>query len=516
MSQKPMPDHNPLPMKDRMKLDRQRMPERPPQERAQCFQEVNLGFGEDLAKQESLRCLSCQKPTCVTACPVSVKVKDFIDLILAGDYLGAAAKIREDNVLPGVTGRVCPQEDQCEGGCTVGKKKEPVGIGYLERFVADWEQQSGQIGLPERAPATGKKVAIIGSGPAGLSCAGDLIQRGHQVRVFEALHDLGGVLAYGIPEFRLPRSIVKQEIENMKKMGVEFETDCVVGRTVTIDELFHDEGYSAVFVATGAGLPQFMKIPGENLNGVYSANEFLTRVNLLKAYRFPLVDQPVYDCRGRHVAVVGGGNTALDAIRTALRLGAASATLVYRRSESEMPARLEEVHHAKAEGIRFLTLANPVAFLPGPDGALASARLQRMELGDPDDSGRRSPRPVPNSEFEIPVEVVIVAAGTGANPIVQSTTPGLATNRKGYIVADADTLATSRPGVFAGGDIVTGAATVILAMGAGRKAARAIHEYLTRSETAAIAAAVAAALPTLAEAAQKGDLQDRPALPDSP
>ena len=476
MSQKPMPDHNPLPMKDRMKLDRQRMPERPPQERAQCFQEVNLGFGEDLAKQESLRCLSCQKPTCVTACPVSVKVKDFIDLILAGDYLGAAAKIREDNVLPGVTGRVCPQEDQCEGGCTVGKKKEPVGIGYLERFVADWEQQSGQIGLPERAPATGKKVAIIGSGPAGLSCAGDLIQRGHQVRVFEALHDLGGVLAYGIPEFRLPRTIVKQEIENMKKMGVEFETDCVVGRTVTIDELFHDEGYSAVFVATGAGLPQFMKIPGENLNGVYSANEFLTRVNLMRAYRFPEYDEPVYNCKDQNVAVIGGGNTAMDAARVSLRLGAKNVYLIYRRSEKEMPARIEEVHHAKDEGIQILALNNPVAYLG--EERVSAVRVQKQELGEPDASGRRRPIPIPGSEYEIPVSVVIIAVGTTANPLVQATTPGLQTNKKNYIVADPETLRTSREGVFAGGDIVTGAATVILAMGAGRKAAASIHEWL--------------------------------------
>lgn len=507
---------NPLRPAERMKIARQGMPERAAEERGRDFKEVNLGFDPQLAAREAQRCLQCAKPTCVPGCPVEVKVRDFVDLILAGDYLAAAAKIREDNVLPAVTGRVCPQEDQCEGACVVRKKGSSIAIGHLERFVADWERASGMLGLPAIAPPSGKRVAIVGSGPAGLAAAGDLIQRGHGVRVFEALHEIGGVLVYGIPEFRLPKDIVRGEVENLRRMGVEFETNVVVGKTVTVDELLGEEGYNALFVATGAGLPKFLGIPGEDLPGVYSANEFLTRVNLLKAYRFPLVDQPVYDCRGRHVAVVGGGNTALDAIRTALRLGAASATLVYRRSESEMPARLEEVHHAKAEGIRFLTLANPVAFLPGPDGALASARLQRMELGDPDDSGRRSPRPVANSEFEIPVDVVIVAAGTGANPIVQSTTPGLATNRKGYIVADADTLATSRPGVFAGGDIVTGAATVILAMGAGRKAARAIHEYLTRSETAAIAAAGAAALPTLAEAAQKGDLQDRPALPDSP
>lgn len=476
MSEKPMPSHNPLPMKDRMKLDRHHMPERAPEERAKGFSEVNLGYDTDLARGEALRCLACQKPTCVTTCPVSVKVKDFIDLILAGDYLGAAAKIREDNVLPGVTGRVCPQEDQCEGGCLVGKKKDPIGIGHLERFVADYEQKVGKVGLPPRAPATGKKVAIIGSGPAGLSCAGDLIQRGHEVRVFEALHDLGGVLAYGIPEFRLPRAILKQEIENMKAMGVEFETDVVVGRTVTIDELFHDEGYSAVFVATGAGLPQFMKIAGENLNGVYSANEFLTRVNLMRAYRFPEYDEPVYDCKGKDVAVIGGGNTALDGARTALRLGAKNVYLIYRRSEKEMPARAEEVRHAIDEGIQILALNNPVAYLG--EERVQAVRVQKQELGEPDASGRRRPIPIPGSEYEIPVSVVIVAVGTTANPLVQATTPGLKTNKKNYIVADPETLRTSREGVFAGGDIVTGAATVILAMGAGRKAAHSIHEYL--------------------------------------
>jgi glutamate synthase (NADPH/NADH) small chain len=472
-------DLNPLRPAERMKIPRQDMPERAAEERGHDFTEVNLGFDPQLAAREAQRCLQCVKPTCVRGCPVEVKVREFIDLVLAGDYLGAAAKIREDNVLPAVTGRVCPQEDQCEGSCVVHKKNSPIAIGHLERFVADYERASGQLGLPPIAAPTGKRVAIVGSGPAGLAAAGELVQRGHGVRVFEALHEIGGVLVYGIPEFRLPKDIVRGEVDNLRRMGVEFETDVVVGKTVTVDELLGEEGYDAVFIATGAGLPKFLGIPGEDLPGVYSANEFLTRVNLLKAYRFPESDQPVYDCRGRNVAVVGGGNTALDAIRTALRLGAASATLVYRRSESEMPARIEEVHHAKAEGIRFLTLANPVALLAGPDGALATARLQRMELGAPDASGRRAPVPVEGSEIEIPVDVLIVAAGTGANPIVQSSTPGLATNRKGYIEADGETLRTSRRGVFAGGDIVTGAATVILAMGAGRKAARSIHDYLT-------------------------------------
>lgn len=477
-----MSDLNPLRPAERMKIPRQDMPEREAEARGRDFTEVNLGFDPQLAAREAQRCLQCVKPTCVHGCPVEVKVREFIDLILAGDYLAAAAKIREDNVLPAVTGRVCPQEEQCEGSCVVHKKNSPIAIGHLERFVADYERTSGRLGLPVNAPPTGKRVAIVGSGPAGLAAAGDLVQRGHGVRVFEALHEIGGVLMYGIPEFRLPKDIVRGEVENLRRMGVEFETNVVIGKTVTVDELMQEEGYDAIFIATGAGLPKFLGIPGEDLPGVYSANEFLTRVNLLEAYRFPEVDEPVYDCRGRNVAVVGGGNTALDAIRTALRLGAATATLVYRRSESEMPARIEEVHHAKAEGIRFLTLANPVALLAGPQGALAGARLQRMELGEPDESGRRSPRPVSGSEFEIPVEVVIIAAGTGANPIVQSSTPGLETNRKGYIQADAETLATSRRGVFAGGDIVTGAATVILAMGAGRKAARSIHDYLTAGD----------------------------------
>ncbi|HEV2021539.1 MAG TPA: NADPH-dependent glutamate synthase [Terriglobales bacterium] len=484
--------HNPLPNKERMKLPRQPMPERAPEERAKSFTEVNVGYDPDLARTEALRCLACQKPTCVTSCPVGVKVKDFIDLILAGDYLGAAAKIREDDVLPAITGRVCPQEDQCESGCVVGRKMLPVGIGHLERFVADYEQRIGKVGLPPRAPATGKKVAIVGSGPAGLSCAGGLVQRGHEVRVFEALHDLGGVLAYGIPEFRLPRTILKQEIENLRKMGVEFETNVVVGRTVTIDELFGEEGYHAVFIATGAGAPQFMKVPGENLNGVYSANEFLTRVNLMRAYRFPEYDQPVYDCKGQEVAVIGGGNTALDAARTALRLGAKRVNLIYRRSEKEMPGRAEEIHHAKDEGIQIVTLTNPVAYLG--EERVQAVRAIRMELGEPDSSGRRPPIPIPGSEFEIPASVVIVAIGTSANPLVQATTPGLKTNKRNYIEANPATLRTSRQGVFAGGDIVTGAATVILAMGAGRKAAASIHNYLTTGLWEAAPAAQAAAV----------------------
>ncbi len=469
---------NPLKPAERMKIHRQAMPERPSDSRRSRFDEVNLGFDVELARAEALRCLQCPKPPCVPACPVEVKVKEFVDLVLNGDFLAAAAKVREDNVLPAITGRVCPQEEQCEGGCLVGKKSSSIAIGHLERFVADYEQSQGVVALPARAPLTGRRVAIVGSGPAGLSCAGDLALRGHAPTVFEALHELGGVLIYGIPEFRLPKDIVAREIENLRRMGVSFETNVVVGRTVTIDELLAEEGFDAVFVATGAGLPQFLGVPGENLNGVYSANEFLTRVNLMRAYQFPEYDEPIYDCRGRDVAVVGGGNTALDGIRTALRLGARRASLIYRRSEAEMPARLEEVHHAKDEGIEFLTLTNPVEFLPGRPGWLGSVRLQRMELGEPDASGRRRPLPIPGSEFERPLDVAIIAVGTSANPLVPSTTPDLDTNRKGYIQANADTLRTSKRGVFAGGDIVTGAATVILAMGAGRRAARGIDAFL--------------------------------------
>jgi glutamate synthase (NADPH) small chain len=469
---------NTLPNKQRMKMPRQHMPEAPALERCHDFGEVNLGFHPELVKEEALRCLACAKPTCTTGCPVGVKVKDFVALIIDGDYLGAAAKIREDNALPAITGRVCPQEDQCEGGCVMTKRVDSLAIGHLERFVADYERQTGQIGIPANAAATGKSVAIVGSGPAGLSAAGDLVQKGHRVRVFEALHELGGVLVYGIPEFRLPKDIVRQEVDVLRKMGVEFETNVVIGKTVTVDELLGEEGYDAIFVATGAGLPRFLGVPGENLNGVYSANEFLTRVNLMRAYRFPEFDQPVYDCRGKDVVVVGGGNTAMDAVRTALRLGARRATLVYRRGEAEMPARKEEVKHAREEGVVFEMLTNPVEMLGDEQGWLTGVRCVRMELGDPDAGGRRSPVPVPGSEVVMEASVVIVAAGTGANPIVQSTTPDLKTNRRNYIEADPETLRTSKPGVFAGGDIVTGGATVILAMGAGRKAARAIDEYL--------------------------------------
>jgi glutamate synthase (NADPH/NADH) small chain len=474
-----MAEKNTLPNKERMKIARTHMPELDPEIRSRNFEEVNKGLAVADAITEATRCIACQKPGCVMQCPVGVKIREVVDLVYQGDYLGAAAKMREDNALPAITGRVCPQENQCEGGCILGRKGEAIAIGNLERFVADFERTSGQLGLPTIAPSTGKSVAIVGSGPAGLSAAGDLIQKGHRVRVFEALHELGGVLVYGIPEFRLPKTIVRGEVDNLRKMGVEFETNVVVGKSVTIDELMNDEKYDAVFVATGAGLPKFLGVPGEHLNGVYSSNEFLTRINLMRAYQFPEYDEPVYDCRDKNVIVVGGGNTAMDAVRTARRLGARTATLVYRRSEEEMPARAEEVKHAKQEGVQFRMLTNPLEFVGDAKGWLTGARCVQMELGGPDASGRRSPVEITGSEFILPADVVIIGVGTTANPLIQSTTPDLKTTSRNYIVIDPESTRTSKRGVFAGGDIVTGGATVILAMGAGRKAAASIHEYLT-------------------------------------
>ncbi len=470
---------NPLPLKARMKVPRQHMLEQPPLARACNFTEVNLGYSEELARQEALRCLECAKPTCTDTCPVGVKVKEFVQLIVAGDFLGAAAKIREDNVLPAITGRVCPQEDHCEGGCLMGKKVQPLGIGYLERFVADYELKHLDTRNLPKAPPTGKKVAIVGSGPSGLTAAGDLVQKGHKVRVFEALHELGGVLVYGIPEFRLPKTIIREQIDYMRAMGVEFETNVVVGKTVTINELMEEEGFDAVFIGTGAGAPQFMGIPGEHLNGVYSANEFLTRINLMHAYEFPRYDEPMLDLHGKDVAVIGGGNTALDAIRSALRLGARKAYVIYRRSDAEMPARAEEVKHARQEGIEFRVLTNPIEFLSDGKGWLTAVRCMQMQLAEPDASGRRRQVPIDDSEFDLPLSVAVMAIGTSANPLIQSTTPGLNTNKRNYIEADPMSQRTSRQGVFAGGDIVTGSATVILAMGAGRRAAKSIHEYLS-------------------------------------
>lgn len=455
------------------KIPRVPVREQDPEVRATNFEEVCYGYDAGEAMLEASRCLNCKKPRCVEHCPVSIKIPDFIMKVAAGDFASAAEIITEDSSLPSVCGRVCPQESQCEGACILGIKSEPVAIGKLERFVGDWNLANGD-GKASKAPSNGRKVAVVGSGPAGLACASDLAKWGYKVKIFEALHRAGGVLEYGIPEFRLPKNdVVAKEIENVKKLGVEIETDTIVGRTVTIGALMDEEGYDAVFIGSGAGLPRFMGIPGENLNGVVSANEFLTRSNLMKAYDEEY-DTPIYV--GSKVVVVGGGNVAMDAVRTAKRLGAES-VIVYRRSEKELPARVEEVHHAKEEGIDFRMLTNPVEILGDDKGWVRGIKCVRMELGEPDASGRRSPVTIGGSEFEIGCDVVIMALGTSPNPLIASTTPGLETNRWGCVVADEEGT-TSREGIFAGGDVVTGAATVILAMGAGRKAAKAIDEYI--------------------------------------
>ena len=447
--------------------------EQDPKVRATNFEEVCYGYNVEESQLEASRCLHCKNPRCVAACPVSVKIPNFIAQVAAGNFAEAAAVIAEDSSLPAVCGRVCPQETQCEGSCILGVKGEPVAIGKLERFVADWSRENGGV-KPVVAPANGHKVAVIGSGPAGLACASDLAKLGYEVTIFEALHRPGGVLEYGIPEFRLPKDkVVAAEIESVKALGVNIETNVIAGRTVTIDSLLDEEGFAAVFVGSGAGLPKFMGIPGENFNGVFSANEFLTRNNLMKAYRDDYMT-PIH--AGKKVVVVGGGNVAMDAARTALRLGAAT-TIVYRRTENELPARKEEVHHAKEEGIEFAMLTNPVEIVGDEKGWVKSVKCIRMELGEPDESGRRSPVAVPGSEFEIETDTVIMSLGTSPNPLIARTTSGLETNRRGCLVADENG-ATTREGVFAGGDAVTGAATVILAMGAGRKAASAIHEYV--------------------------------------
>ena len=448
--------------------------EQDPKVRATNFEEVCYGYNVEEAQLESSRCLNCKNPRCVAACPVSVKIPRFISEVAAGNFTRAAEIIAEDSSLPAVCGRVCPQETQCEGSCILGIKGEPVAIGKLERFVADWSRENGGV-KPVVAPANGHKVAVIGSGPAGLACASDLAKLGYEVTVFEALHRPGGVLEYGIPEFRLPKDkVVAAEIASVKALGVKIETNVIAGRTVTIDSLLDKEGFDAVFVGSGAGLPRFMNIPGEHYNGVFSANEFLTRNNLMKAYRDDY-DTPIHT--GKKVVVVGGGNVAMDAARTALRLGAET-TIVYRRTENELPARKEEVHHAKEEGIQFAMLTNPVEVIGDENGWVKAVKCIRMELGEPDESGRRSPVEVPGSEFEIETDTVIMSLGTSPNPLIAKTTKGLETNRRGCLVADENG-ATTRPGVFAGGDAVTGAATVILAMGAGRKAAAAIHAYIT-------------------------------------
>jgi glutamate synthase (NADPH/NADH) small chain len=458
------------------KKQKQPMPRQDPRVRVRNFDEVALGYTEEQAVREAERCVQCKNRPCVEGCPVEIDIPAFIELVRQRDFLGAIAKIKEKNALPAVCGRVCPQEDQCEKVCTLGKKFEPVAIGRLERFVADYEAAQGETRAPLRAASTGRRIAVVGSGPAGLTLAADLAKIGHSVTIFEAFHKAGGVLVYGIPEFRLPKAIVQREVDSVVNLGVELHLNEVVGRTTTVDELFA-EGYQAVYIAIGAGLPRFMNIPGENYNGVYSANEFLTRSNLMKAYRFPEYDTPIK--RGKRVAVVGGGNVAMDAARTALRLGADHVYNIYRRSRREMPAREEEIVNAIQEGIDIRLLTNPVRVLADEAGWVRAVECIQMRLGEPDESGRRRPLPIEGSEHTIDVDVVVMAIGNGANPLLPSATPGLETNKWGYIIADEETGKTSREGVYAGGDIVTGAATVILAMGAARKSARAIHAYLT-------------------------------------
>ena len=487
------------------KQPRTAMPEQNPKKRARNFDEVALGYTEQLALKEVERCLNCRKPSCREGCPVAVDIPGFVSLIREGKYVEAARKIKETNALPAVCGRVCPQEKQCESMCLLGKRFEPLAIGRLERFVADYEREHPSTGrraeskepraksqeqraqsgdsVIARSKATKQtqRVAVVGSGPGGLTCASDLARIGYSVTMFEALHEPGGVLVYGIPEFRLPKAIVRFEIDYIKNLGVEVRTDVVIGNLFTVLELMKDRGFDAVFIASGAGFPMFMGIPGENLNGVYSANEFLTRANLMKAYLFPEYDTPI-NC-GKNVAVVGGGNVAIDSARVAMRLGADNVYLVYRRSMEELPARAEEVHHAEEEGIDFRLLNNPVAVIGGNDGVVKAIKCVKMELGEPDESGRRRPVEVPGSEFTLAVDTVIMAIGTRANPLIGNSTPGLELTKRGYIVANEETGETNLPGVYAGGDIVTGSATVIAAMGAGKRAAAAIHEYLQKRST---------------------------------
>lgn len=456
------------------KMKRIPVREQDPKVRATNFEEVCLGYNKEEAMKEASRCLHCKNPRCVSKCPVSISIPDFIEEVKNGNFEEAAKIIAKSSALPAVCGRVCPQENQCEGQCVLGIKGEAIAIGKLERFVADWARENN-VDLSETAPKNGKKVAVIGTGPSGIACAGDLAKLGYDVTMFEALHKAGGVLVYGIPEFRLPKdTVVQGEIDNLKKLGVKIETNVIIGRTITIDELFEDEGFEAVFIGSGAGLPRFMGIPGESANGVCSANEFLTRNNLMKAFK---EDHATPIRAGKKVAVVGGGNVAMDAARTALRLGA-EVHIVYRRGEEELPARAEEVHHAKEEGIIFDVLTNPTEILEDEKGWVTGMKCVKMELGEPDESGRRRPKEVAGSEFVLDVDTVIMSLGTSPNPLISHTTKGLEVNKRKCIVASEETGLTSREGVFAGGDAVTGAATVILAMGAGKKAAQGIHEYL--------------------------------------
>lgn len=462
-------------MAKNMSLTKVPMPEQAPDVRNKNFKEVALGYTKEMAMEEASRCLNCKNKPCVNGCPVNVPIPEFIAKVAEGDFEAAYEVITSENALPAICGRVCPQENQCEGKCVRGIKGEPVGIGRMERFVADWHMTHAE----EKAiniEKNGKKVAVVGSGPAGITCAGELIKKGYDVTVFEALHKPGGVLSYGIPEFRLPKDLVAREIESVQKLGVDIETNVIVGRSITIDELMAD-GYEAVFVGSGAGLPRFLNIPGENLLGVYSANEFLTRVNLMKGYEFPKMPTPVKV--GKRVAVVGAGNVAMDAARTAKRLGAEEVYIVYRRSEEEAPARLEELHHAKEEGIIFRFLNNPAKVIGNEDGWVSGLEVIKQELGEPDASGRRSPVPVEGSNYVIDVDTVVIAIGQSPNPLIRQTTPGLETQRWGGIIVEEETMETSKPCVYAGGDTVTGAATVILAMGAGKKAAAAIDAKLS-------------------------------------
>ena len=457
-----------------MTLVKTPMPEQDPKVRARNFKEVTLGYTAEMAIEEANRCLGCKNPKCVEGCPVNVRIPEFIKKVQEGDFKAAYEIITSTNALPALSGRVCPQETQCEAQCVRGIKGEPVAIGRLERFVADWYRENINA-MPEKVESNGKKVAVVGSGPAGMTCASDLAKRGYEVTMFEALHTAGGVLVYGIPEFRLPKSIVANEITKLEAQGVQVMTNMVIGRVLTIDELF-EMGFKAVFVGSGAGLPMFMNIPGEALKGVMSANEYLTRTNLMKAY-LEEYDTPIV--KSKAVAVVGGGNVAMDAARCAMRLGAEHVYVVYRRGEAEMPARAEEKHHAKEEGVEFKTLCNPVSIIGDEDGRVCGMNCIRMELGEPDASGRRRPIEVPGSEFVLEVDTVIMSLGTSPNPLIRSTTPGLDTNKKGCLIVNEDEM-TTRDGVFAGGDAVTGAATVILAMGAGKKAATAIDAYLNK------------------------------------
>ena len=456
-------------------LNRRDMPKQSPEMRSHNFNEVALGYTKELALAEASRCLQCKKPRCVTGCPVEIDIPGFIACVVKGDFAAGIKKLKEKNCLPAVSGRVCPQESQCESQCILRNKGGEIAIGRIERFLADWEAAEGIVDIPARANLTGKKVAIVGSGPAGVTVAGDLILLGHEVTIFEALHKAGGVLTYGIPEFRLPKAVVAREVDYVRKLGVKVITDYVVGKTRSIDELLQE--FDAVFVGTGAGLPWFMDIPGENLNGVYSANEYLTRMNLMQGYRFPNSATPIK--RHKKVAVVGGGNVAMDSARTALRMGADEVRIIYRRSHAELPARLEESENAEEEGVIFNMLTLPVKYIGDENGWLREIECIKMELGEPDASGRRRPVEIPNSNFRMEMDAVVCAIGNSPNPLVPSTTPGLETTRHGTLVANQETGKTTRDRVWAGGDIVTGAATVILAMGAGRKAARAIHEYLT-------------------------------------